>query len=66
MPKESLYGDDEAKFNLRLPRPLYEAAKQAARRQHLSLNQWLVLLLEQATTTTPSPDANASESTRSC
>ena len=40
--------DDPVRFGLRLPKPIYEALKRIARRNHRSLNSEICLLLGQA------------------
>lgn len=65
MPRQPLYDEPVAKFNLRLPRPLYEACVRRARLERLSLNQWIVRELERAASACPPPDAAETESKRS-
>jgi hypothetical protein len=40
--------DDPVRFGLRLPRPIYDALKRIAKRNHRSLNSELCLLIAQA------------------
>lgn len=46
MTRPPLYDDEIAKFNLRLPKPLYEGLRQLARSEHLSLNQLMVRIFQ--------------------
>jgi hypothetical protein len=40
--------DDPVRFGLRLPKPIYDALKRIAKRNHRSLNSELCLLIAQA------------------